>query len=487
MIASFVRLFLVTNVVFLMHAEVRAFGWKAGVAAVKITPEEPIWMSGYGNRTKRAEGTVHHLRAKALALQDAGGHRAVLVTLDLCGIDRDTSLAMCEAIREKYGLKHDQVALNCSHTHCGPVVGRYLPRLYSSLGEAELRRIDRYTTWLSERIVAVVGEAIEELAPATLAWGEGHADFAVNRRENRHDQVVELRKKRLLKGPVDHSVPVLRVTDRQGQVTAIVFGYACHPTKLSGTFYRWCGDYVGFAQLQLEQDHPGTVAMFWQGCCGDQTPWPRGGDDVEKVRAIGTELAEVVEDTLGEALKQVEGRLVTRYREVKLPLGELPSRSELESMAKSRNQFTARHATELLETLDSGKTPAQSYVGYPVQVWRIGPELLFIALGGEVVVDYAIRLKDELGPTNTWVAGYTNDVPAYIPSHRVLQEGGYEGASSMIYYGLPTTWAPEIEETIVNAVRTLLQSTGKVPTAGPTTSSTRNRSRTSPSNMEFKR
>jgi hypothetical protein len=335
------------------------------------------------------------------------------------------------------------------------------------LEEDAWKRVDEYTTWLVERIVTVVGEAIGKLAPATLAWGKGHADFAVNRRNNPHDKVVELRAKGLIKGPNDHSVPVLRVTDRQGRVTAIVFGYACHPTKL-GDFYRWCGDYVGFAQLQLENDHPGAIAMFWQGCGGDQAPWPRGGDDVQKAKAVGLELADAVEKTLGGSLKTIDGCLATRYREIELRLAELPPRNELESVAKGLNRVSARQATKILETLNAAKTPARSYAGYPVQVWRLGDEVLFIMLGGEVVVDYAVRLKNEFGSDHTWVAGYSNDVMAYIPSCRVLAEGGYEGAASMIYYGLPTVWAPDIEETIVKEVRALTKPERPEPATGPT-------------------
>jgi len=67
-----------------------------------------------------------------------------------------------------------------------------------------------------------------------------------------------------------------------------------------------------------------------------------------------------------------------------------------------------------------------------------------------VVVDYALRLKKELGAV--WVAGYSNDVMAYIPSLKVLKEGGYEGGGAMVYYGLPAVWAPRVEEMIVDAV-----------------------------------
>ena len=80
-------------------------------------------------------------------------------------------------------------------------------------------------------------------------------------------------------------------------------------------------------------------------------------------------------------------------------------------------------------------------------------------LGGEVVVDYSLRLKTELGEGNTWIAGYSNDVMAYIPSERVLKEGGYEGAGAMVYYGLPSPWSEEVEEAIIRTVDRLADAT----------------------------
>jgi hypothetical protein len=112
----------------------------------------------------------------------------------------------------------------------------------------------------------------------------------------------------------------------------------------------------------------------------------------------------------------------------------------------------------LLANIADGKPLSQTYP-YPVQVWRLGPELAFVTLGGEVVVDYAVRLKQELGREKTWVAGYSNDVMAYIPSRRVLGEGGYEGGGAMVYYSLPCPWAPEVEEMIVRSVHEQMDAT----------------------------
>jgi hypothetical protein len=296
-------------------------------------------------------------------------------------------------------------------------------------------------------VLSAVAQAREKLAPARLAWGTGTAAFAVNRRNNPEAQVPELRAKGELRGPVDYDVPVLAVRNLEGSLKAVVFGYACHATVLS--FYQWSGDYPGFAQSELEARRPGCVAMFWAGCGADQNPLPRR--TVEAAEEYGRRLAESVESVLDGVMPSLPPSLAATYREIDLPLAAIPSREEIARDTQSENPFIASRAKMLLSQSERGELPG-SYP-FPVQMWRLGDEIQWTFLGGEVVVDYALRLKQELTGRRTWCAGYSNDVMAYIPSRRVLTEGGYEGATSMIYYGLPTVWAPELEEAIVAEVR----------------------------------
>lgn len=406
-----------------------------------------MWMSGYASRNKPAEGKLHDLWAKALAIRDPHGHVGVLVCLDLVGIPRDLSLEVREHVEKKHGLKRSQIILNASHTHTGPVVRSNLKTMYF-LDEKQQQLVDEYTADLKKKIVRAADQALMSLRPAKLRWGVGKATFAVNRRNNRESDVPKLREHGKLKGPVDHDVPVLAVHVKD-RLAAIVFGYACHATVLS--FYQWSGDYPGFAQLELEKDHPGAVALFWAGCGGDQNPLPRR--KVELARKYGRELAHSVNAVLKEDMAPVEGELRTVYREIDLPLAALPTREKLVEEAMSKNRYLAARAKMLLAQLNTGKTLPKSYP-YPVQIWKVG-NVTWVVLGGEVVVDYSLRLKKELAPRTTWVAGYSNDVMAYIPSQRVLREGGYEGATSMIYYGLPTVWSTKIEEMIVATVHDL--------------------------------
>lgn len=430
------------------HQALSASDWKAGAARVKITPEKLMWMSGYGSRTSPAEGTVLDLWAKALAIEDRAGGRIVLVTLDLVGIPRDVSLTVRNGVQAKYGLDHGRIALNCSHTHCGPVVGHNLRSMWD-LDSEQLKLIDDYTTLLQTQLVDLVGEALKRLAPAEISWGGSQTTFAVNRRTNREPEAPDLIASGKLKGPVDHDVPVLAVRDASGKLIAVAFGYACHATVMS--FNEWSGDYPGFAQKYLEEAHPGATALFWAGCGADQNPLPRRKQELAE--KYGRMLADAVEVGLaGESLQPLGGKLVVGYEEIELPFAELPTREVLEKDAQDKNKFVGRRARSLLAQIAGGKPLAPAYP-YPVQVWKLGSDLVWITLGGEVVVDYAIRLKQELGPSKTWVAGYTNDVMAYIPSRRVLLEGGYEGGGAMVYYGLPTLWAPAVEEKIIESVR----------------------------------
>ncbi len=242
--------------------------WKAGVAKTVITPSQRMWMSGYASRDRPAEGTLHDLWAKALVIEDANANRAVLVTLDLVGISGELSSTIRDRIQDRYGLTRSQIALATSHTHSGPIVGG-LTRFIYFLDDDQNKLVDEYAQFLSDRIVAVVGEALTDIAPATLQHGMGTATFAVNRRNNLEADVPQLRKDNELQGPFDHELPVLAVR-REGELHAIVFGYACHSTVLSS--YQWSGDWPGFAQLEIERRHPGATAMFWAGCGADQKP-----------------------------------------------------------------------------------------------------------------------------------------------------------------------------------------------------------------------
>ena len=425
--------------------------WKAGVARAVITPEKGVWLAGYGSK-RAPDGKLHELWMKALALEDAAGHRVVLVTSDFQGVPKMMSDRVFAQLQRQFQLEREHVMVTFSHNHCGPRLGDDLVDYYPIEAE-QVELVAEYTNQMVTKMVALVGEALAKLAPATLQFGEGKATFAVNRRNNREAEVpAMIANGTPFKGPVDHTVPILTVTRPDGRLDAILFGYACHPTTLN--FMRWCGDYPGFAQLELEKNHPGATALFANTCGGDQNPLPRRS--VELCERYGKMLAVGVEEGLKQPLKNVSGGIRTAFEMIDLPYLQVASREELEAASKDTNGVRARWAARMLLKLNAGEKFPPVYP-YPVHAWRLGQELLWIGQGAETVVDYALRFKREFGP-GTWVFGYVDDMIAYIPSRRVWEEGGYEGGTFLYEYGRPAfRWAGDIEDRISAAVQKLVR------------------------------
>ncbi len=428
-------------------------GWKAGTARAKITPEKNIWQAGYASREHAAEGKITDLWAKALALEDSTGNRAVLVTTDIIGFPKPVADRVRTRLQAEFNLSPAQIILNSSHTHSGPVLADGLVDIYPIDINGD-ENILAYTKSFENNIVKIVANAIQSLQPATLYFGNGVTRFQVNRRNNNERTLASQTE---LKGPNDFAVPVIKIVDGQGNIKAVAFGYACHPTVLSG--YDWCGDYPGFAQIELEKMYPGTEALFFQGAGGNQNPLPRRS--IPLAKQYGLTLAAAVERVLSEDMKKLSPTLVTAYSEIDLPLLTPPTKEELQKVIDETDvEYIKRWATRLKKQIESGKPLITSYP-YPLQVWKIG-DVPVMSLGGELLVEYSLGLKNMFG-RDIIVMGYCNDVMGYIPPVTVLREGGYEGATSQMAFGLPCPWSEEIEPLIYRGMENLASQAGIVP------------------------
>ena len=423
--------------------------WQAGVARINITPDEPIWQGGYASREHVSEGKLTELWAKALAIQDASGKKAVLVTMDLIGISRSMSEIIKNRLKKLYNLSDEQIILNASHTHSGPALIDNLQDIYP-MSSHQWNDVKQYCDNLENKIIKVAGMALGKLHPVKIYSGNGVTRFQVNRRNNSEQNLVSQSE---LKGPNDHAVPVLKIIGKNDKPEAVVFGYACHGTVLSG--YEISGDYMGFAQIELEKSYPKAIALFFQGTAGDQNPLPRRS--VALAKQYGSELACAVKRVLEEEMTLLAPELKTAYTEIELDLEDPPVEKELMEKSETTSGYEQRWAKRLLNNVRQGKELEKSY-SYPVEVWKLGDQLLF-AMGGEPTIEYAIELKRRFGQ-DAFVMGYSNDVMAYIPSDRILKEGGYEGDDSQRVYGLPSKWKPGVEKTVLNGMVKLANSIG---------------------------
>jgi len=427
--------------------------FQAGVARIDITPPMPFWLSGYAARTAPATTVRNPLWAKALALSDDRGGKCVIVTADLIGIPADLSEAVTRRVHEKYGLRDAQLLMNFSHTHYGPVVRPNLAVMFD-FDPVEMERTAKYRNKLADNFVSVVGAALEDLSAARISWGQGTAGFAGNRRQ-KSEQGVRIGENP--DGPTDHSVPVIRIAAPDGRLRAVLFAYSCHGTTMAGSYNEVDSDFAGFAQRAIEKDHAGATALYMILCAADQNPKPRG--EYAHVEQHGRELSEAVERILAGDLKPVKPGILTALQFIQLDFAP-HTRQTFEAEAhdtSSAAKWKKRRAAMMLEGYEKGK-PIR-HLPYAVQAIRLGDSLTFLALGGEVVVDYALRAKREFPKENLIVAGYSHDVSCYIPSLRILREGGYEAVDSMIYYGQPGPLAESVEETIFKAVHRVIDKT----------------------------
>ncbi len=422
----------------------------ASVAKCVVTPQTNVWLAGYGSK-RSPDGKIHDLWLKVLALAIEPSAPLILITSDFQGVPKSMSDRVFARLQSDLHIARSQVMFTFSHNHCGPRLGDDLIDYYPFEAEQE-SLVESYTDAMVELTIQTVRQALLDLAPASLATTKGQTHFAVNRRNNPEAEVPRmLAQSEPFRGPVDHDVPVLIVTREPDEPLAILFGYACHPTTLS--FNTWCGDYPGFAQQEIEQQFPGATAMFVNTCGGDQNPLPRRS--LELCRKYGRMLSDAVVAAMQLPRTPLAAELHHAFTMIDLPYLEVVSRQQLQSLASDNNAIRARWASRLLKRLDDGQTFEASYP-YPLHVWRLGTDTLFIGMGAETVVDYALHFKKIYG-TQTWVCGYTDDMISYIPSRRVWEEGGYEGGANLFEYGRPALrWSGNIEQQIHASVDLLV-------------------------------
>jgi hypothetical protein len=412
---------------------------QAGAAKIDITPHYPIRLSGYGNRRAESEGAAQKIWAKALALGGDAEGASIVVTVENCGVSARMTDEVAARLQRQAGIPRERFAVCATHSHTAPCLTGVAPNLFSQdIPEDHQATIDRYTRELTDAIEQAALDALANRKPSHLAWGQGKATFAQNRRTQG--------------GPVDHALPVLRVTDPAGNVRAILANYACHCTTLEGVFNQVHGDWAGLAQEYIERDHPGATALIAIGCGADANPQPRG--KLENALQHSEEIAREIKRLVSNSLTPIRQTPVGRVNRFDLPFQPHFAREQWEERAKKAG-IVGYHAKVNLARLDRGEM-LPTRLPYVVQTWTFGDQLAMVFLAGEVVVDYSIRLKHEFDSARLWINAYANDAPCYIPSKRILGEGGYEAEDSLWYYDRPARLAPETEDLIDQVVHELL-------------------------------
>ena len=418
-----------------------------GVAKVDVTPKVPVLLAGYGGRTTEHQGVDTPLWARALVIGDE--KRVAVVALDNCGVPQAVTDSLAKRLA-KHGISSERLVVAATHTHNAPTLVGYAPVVWAGRTTPDQdQRVAEYTEFVIDKMEESVLAALDRRKQMQLEWGQGRATFGGNRRVIRDGKWAGFGFQR--NAPVDHSMPVLAARDLSGKVRAVWANYACHCTTV-GSRNRIGGDWAGFANEWLEKEFGGAVSLMTIGCGADVGPQPSGSLQTaeEHGRSIATEVKRLLTDetiSLGGVPSVVSRRM-------QLPLAKPKPREHWQAQLKSGG-FDHHLAKAMLAKLDvQGSIPKE--VNYPLSVWRFGDDLAMVFLAGEVVVDYAVRLKRELDWSRLWINAWANDMPGYIPSQRVLAEGGYEADFSQVYYEQPGRYDPGVEDKLIQAVHELV-------------------------------
>ncbi len=441
-----------------------------GFSRADITPSEPLRLSGYGNREKPSEGVDEPLFARVMALRCGDGPVHVLVSVDTIGFPGTLTRQIQEQVEQRHGVSRARLALACTHSHTSPHIkleadNAFADNLFAvPQTDDEREKTIAYTSRTRDRIVAAVGDAISDLSPGRLFAAEGKATFAKNRRVIRDSKWTGFGEAPA--GPVDHALPLLKITDASGQtLRGLVFNYACHCTTFGGEYNRVNGDWAGYAARSLEEAHAAAVALCTIGCGADANPQRDRDKAFQLAQSQGREIADEVQRLLAGDMTEITAPLHATYGFAGLPI-DRPSLDELRGRLSDGNPQVRRHAENMLAVHERmGRLP-ETYP-MPIQVWRFGDQFAMVFLGGEVCVDYSFRIKKELREqlsalssqlsAPVWVTSYANDVFGYVASERMRAEGGYEVDSSMIYYNQPGRWSSGTEEVILRRLHELFR------------------------------
>jgi len=402
---------------------------RVGLSTADITPEGPVVMRGFGARKRPSEGILRPIQAQCVVF-DNGHTRVALMAFDLCAVSY-SQLIRLRGLAEASGIPPQHLMVNASHSHYGPHLGSTQPHP---------QNLD-YEALFTARTEPLLAAAVADLQPAVLDYAVGSCSMGINRRRVNPDGTCSGMRPEPRK-PIDPEVPILRVRDAAGEVRALLFGYACHPTTLTGTTptgFQVGTDYPGYARDWLAAAYPGAQPVFFQGCGGDIKPRAILADGrfgevllppADLIASLGHELGRAVVAALA------------------VPASPVPQDRPADLAAAAAAPVPLGGIVELVN-LPSKEDPEKPCpTPFHMGVWRIGDVYLF-GCQGELLSAVGQRIKNDLAGRRVWTSGYTHWGGGYLPDAASYAEGGYEVASS--------AFGPGAEAVVVATARRLVE------------------------------
>ncbi|GAA3408515.1 neutral/alkaline non-lysosomal ceramidase N-terminal domain-containing protein [Paenibacillus hodogayensis] len=420
-----------------------------GTAKIDITPEQPVPLAGFGHRKGPFEGINRRLFVRVNVFEQGEGaarRRVLIAQGDIIWWGSERMEGIRLALGERFGIGASDIILSAQHTHGGPQTTTLFCDTLGLPDSAYLERLDGL-------LLRGVEEAVAGLEPVTAERGVGECRIGINRRKFVGGVMAMAPN---FDGLFDPAVNVVRFRRGDGSAKAVFVHYACHPTTTNTNFVT--SEYPGAAAERLEATLGcGTVVSFLQGCTGNIRPALHrenkfyAGSERDVAR-LGRALANEVERVLAMPMQPLAAAPVTGRRIVaQLPFQTVPTQAEIDG-AIAQGGVRA----EWGEKLRSPSGKLGTHIPFELTFIRLAEQLSFLAMDGEVVLEYGDYIK-RLAGNRTLPMGYSNGMVGYVPTAAQIAEGGYEGKESAVYFALPAAFAPETEIIIRQAIEELIR------------------------------
>lgn len=464
----FTIVFLVSACAAIADEEMTSF--KAGAAAVDMTPEKlPVSMTG-GFQDRMATAVHDPLNARCLVLDD-GGTRIAIVVCDSCLITRDIFDEAKKIASKKTGIPVNRMLMSATHTHSAA----------TTVALAQCNPDPDYLKILPKRIAQSVIEANERRRPARVGWSVGREPNEISNRRwyvkpegmkpnpfGRTDDLVRMNPPRgsnvLIKpaGPIDPDVSILSVQLKNDKPIALLANYGLHYVggipagQISADYF---GEFARQIGKRLDADDS-FVGIMSNGTSGDVNnynfvkPRPRAAP-FERVEAVANQIADVVR----ESHKTIEHRedYWMGMTERTIDLGV--RRPDEKDLVRARKLLAAAADPKRLnidelyaqETLILSKSSPT--VNVKLQALHVG-NCAIVAVPCEVFARIGLDIKRESPYETTFVISLANGYNGYLPTPEHHKLGGYETWRSRWSY-LEVDASTKITKTVLSMLREL--------------------------------
>ena len=369
----------------------------AGSAKIRITPEIPIPMSGYGGRTAPFSGVHDDLYARVIVISD-GTNKAVIISADVIGFSNSFWEETTQRITKETGIKKEFVLLAAVHNHGGPVTKVY--------GEDSSAQVNAYVEELKNKIIVAAKDAIKSLVPVSIGAGKGECRMNINRRAPNGKGEIELGQNPY--APCDHEVGVIKISGDSGNPLAIIVDWPCHGVVLGPDNYLITGDWPGAASRYIEDGSGGKiVAPVIVGASGDINPIYGPHIDFEKNNSYAFGKDAIGEDLGLEALRVSagikplsSGKISASQRVISLPSKGKDEENYLQPDSKKDEDLVVR-----------------------LTAIKIG-NIVLTGISGELFNQISVKMRSESPYSNTFMITHCNGSSGYLVSDDAFPKSG---------------------------------------------------------------